>query len=1745
MPNSNHDYAFKAFNKDIIIELKDYKYTHRPIGGDDNENKSTEFEDIYIGRENLEQELLDVLENGEENGAYLITGYRGMGKTSFVKKTIAAYRKKSREKGTDSLEGYSVEDMRISLNQSDLKEVDIFKQITKSLLTNLEQNRRIGIVKIFSFYNVFLFFFILSFLGLLSLNSLAQYSNIFKKFQETFSNTDLTTKIISSILSAIVFSNLIRFLTFQIKTLLDFLIRIRVNLTENKNAKYGFAVVLGILFAIIFYIFNIDYERSFIVRILFGVILGVIFYEVYEKKIKNIVESCEKQILNKITENTKIQKLLKSLKYAIPSLCIFYLIWFTNYQTSFYSELIIKPIQRDVVFYFSTTLKFLFTVIICIYLSTIGFGRYIFILFWIYINLLVSENIIPSVENKISESHLHSLIEIFKGCLHSIIIMSLFWGTIFSISAHISKKLSRNVAERTLFVIRALHGLFLGNIIYSKLLDLYNRCEGSVTKENSLQSSFQSYFGFIQKNLMVKNIANAKEIESEITNILNIYENFYVFKLPKFQKIIEFLTPFKVIENRETSSKGEAILVRKKFIFIIDELDKIEPSLGKGFYYDDLKSLEQNELRTYLNDLRERKQLIITALAALKSFVTEARARFIFVAGRDMYDAALADISDRQSALSSIFNRIFYVDSFLKSSDGVGSLSFAHLVSEYFQRVIGVNSTSNSLVLNNFYTEILKDKREITDADKSKMLFVLQSFIIFLTYRSNGSPKKLVKLVEECIVNDQHKKIKKYKSDDNYYQKYGAVFISQNDQNSQTQGKEKHYLFLSHDYQYKIGFISYLFSPFLTAYGNILKKYSDSILVSTTFLMDHLVKFHPFAFSKKNLEVLPEIISTNKTPEIRSFIEDLLQFLTLNHIRETEIGLFDYKFYERTHNEIVYLSKLFEEESAAFNFTLDESLSIKQHYRAKIKDLRSNAKDLSKEMPNSIVFLNSLLGDVYFYDQEYDDAVVSYFDALQSLDLNDNEKIINMNTINFIQVIHLKLKIGLCFERMKSLEMGLGYYADSIKLVKSYFTKHQENNSELLVVQNDLLQLVNQAFLANLYLEEKMSIEGGGLIKIRYYQQDFLSLVRTIENKSGRNFLILGNFYSSIATLLYYKNLVLSPSAYEMLNKIINDSQDEYDNKIIDIASFLSKKYQEYQLIPDYNKPQNADFNPNRKVILSTHFDEINIEYINKTTEEFAPLIYKYLRTDANGRPKHKDARISTTTYLYYKLSLLTFMQKKKKISEGDSEFVFSLESITTLCQKEIRHFVNRHDKTRLKYIASSIAKLGDLWLSVAEQEYSDLEIFFGGKAERDKIFNDTTVRTENFSTLARLEVWATNSNENKSHLLNSNNEKIVNIDFVFKLYFLSARYYLKAGLNSECSVQLRKILKSIELLVKIDTSDESKSFVTFLEKTLVKECLEISSWNVVSTDRREVYRIMSYMNKDNQLSLQPEERRLIFNNLSNNPDTGETLLLFAGISLKTKVISTSIDTTFLQNISKDIVESKLIQPEYNTSHQWNRIQELDLQLRINEKILTHILDEGIIQELEGIFYRNLKEGAINISNSCLTTAYKDEIKDIHVQITANSIFCLRKIIQSFGVFNNNYTLSYSQLANYYAQMGKWIKHYHCSKKLFIAENPIDKILEQLLGAKLVFLSDVTSQYQQAYNYYYKAIQMHSDGQSYRNKNADLNYLEDDYNDNLYHFGASIERNQINNSIIRYNIREVYQEIKDSKIFQNNSYLGI
>lgn len=186
-------------------------------------------------------------------------------------------------------------------------------------------------------------------------------------------------------------------------------------------------------------------------------------------------------------------------------------------------------------------------------------------------------------------------------------------------------------------VIKRPFGITTHRTIQSRLDDLIDRIESEVHSQKGREVNIiNSMLRFFSTRKKVYPIANVREIEAELLDIL------------------------------EEMSTIPRVLNRIEFVLIFDELDKIEYNYKRSI--DD----KENESSTPMDDhdaildfSRNRRRAIAIILANLKNFFTSAKAKFIFIAGREMYDAFLADTSDRNFFLGSIFHEVVYVPSFL------------------------------------------------------------------------------------------------------------------------------------------------------------------------------------------------------------------------------------------------------------------------------------------------------------------------------------------------------------------------------------------------------------------------------------------------------------------------------------------------------------------------------------------------------------------------------------------------------------------------------------------------------------------------------------------------------------------------------------------------------------------------------------------------------------------------------------------------------------------------------------------------------------------------------------------------------------------------------------------------------------------------------------------------------------------------------------------------------------------------
>lgn len=541
--------------------------------------------------------------------------------------------------------------------------------------------------------------------------------------------------------------------------------------------------------------------------------------------------------------------------------------------------------------------------------------------------------------------------------------------------------------------------------------------------KTSVDKSFFSVAFFGNHRRRVIPVADVREIETELAEIINMIQSSWA--------------PF-------------GFGCKANFIIVFDEMDKIDPAVVAESkvaempeYTDSVKGFPDGM------ESRQRRKNVLRLLANIKLFISSAKAKFVFISGRELYDAYMADLSDRDFAISSIFSGVINVDSFLSPEGGqtdVRSMSEWYIANrlmpkEYLWRRELENARDHGVLkkekpsLRWYYEYLIElcgdgDSPEV-EARRKDVEFVvgfLRTFAAYLTHISNGSPKKIFLYFEKYLQRNV---------DTLQMVDWGDVCVVGD--NGKTHGHhtrtdERMVLFFDSTQQKNINFVNYLTNPIMGTITNDLSRFGDRFLVSLSFVIDHIYKHHNRSFSWRNLEQIPDLLKTSKAPQLREQVSSVMEYLSQIHITKTLIGLNEYKFRKSIAEEISIMSKMSDEASAIFNFTLDESLPVIQHnirlleYYTKLARQDAGAGELNQRYLPIIARIHSNLGDLRFWDEDYYSAALEYRAAVDTFSREDEKA-------GFLTKVRCSLKLGLTYEMRKLYPNAYLLYSQLIEFL--------------------------------------------------------------------------------------------------------------------------------------------------------------------------------------------------------------------------------------------------------------------------------------------------------------------------------------------------------------------------------------------------------------------------------------------------------------------------------------------------------------------------------------------------------------------------------------------------------------------------------------------------------------------------------------------------------------------------------------
>lgn len=555
--------------------------------------------------------------------------------------------------------------------------------------------------------------------------------------------------------------------------------------------------------------------------------------------------------------------------------------------------------------------------------------------------------------------------------------------------------------------------------IRKRLRLLNERISSSIDEENSPFAEGNQGFVNISLGRRRKKympIANVREIESELIDILN-----------RFDGVSKFYT--------------------LHFVIIFDELDKIDPELVSKDQEELFDTFKGTSGFTGESSSRERKDNVLRLLANMKHFISTARAKFIFISGRELYDAYLAGLSDREFAISSVFNGAIYVDSFLTSNKAERDI--VSMTEQYICKMLLPNDYLKNVMIEKYfkygittpeypslkwYYRYLCELEYKTEGSvgewkvKGGIIF-LHYFSIYLTHISNGSPQKILSYFRMYV-----------RTEGNLYRKGNKTPYIYGWKKSNLNKNIDSNFVLTFDYvnQRKIAFIFYMAYPIMQAIINNATLHGDKLLISASFLMNHIYKYHSYSFSWRNLEQAPELLEVYRTPELRTFIHTILSFMIRTHMTNIPSGLYNFKFRKSIAGEIAILSKHSEEISAIFNFTLDESLSVKKHYTRMLLHYSSMLNKANSNQNHYAILLSrihQILGDLQLADENYLEAALEYRNSIAYLkDLLPSKDLpAHMASGDIIlPIIRNMLKLGLTYEHRRTNNSAYVIYYELI-----------------------------------------------------------------------------------------------------------------------------------------------------------------------------------------------------------------------------------------------------------------------------------------------------------------------------------------------------------------------------------------------------------------------------------------------------------------------------------------------------------------------------------------------------------------------------------------------------------------------------------------------------------------------------------------------------------------------------------------
>jgi len=242
----------------------------------------------------------------------------------------------------------------------------------------------------------------------------------------------------------------------------------------------------------------------------------------------------------------------------------------------------------------------------------------------------------------------------------------------------------------------------------------------------------------------------------------------------------------------------------------------------------------------------------------------------------------------------------------------------------------------------------------------------------------------------------------------------------------------------------------------------------------------------------------------------------------------------------------------------------------------------------------------------------------------------------------------------------------------------------------------------------------------------------------------------------------------------------------------------------------------------------------------------------------------------------------------------------------------------------------------------------------------------------------------------------------------------------------------------------------------------------------------------------------------LIMNNLSNQPESREIILLYNYIKIKAGVAADP---------------KNLISPYHTFSSQYGRMLELDFYAKYS-----------------------YQEQKAKIESKKLQESWDNN----QVQTALNYLFSMHSILRILKIYGTDFIAGRSYYAYTHFRIADFldkVKAHHLRGKDKKLTEYLREQMDILFDERSYTATDSSYHYQMAKAHYERTIQLHTAGKEYERMIRDMVYLEDDFNDNAYHFGAAFERFMMVNKNFEQRIADCNRAISNDPRFDPGHYL--